>query len=784
MLLEKLLADELETEIEKVTAAVKLLDDGATVPFIARYRKEATGGLTDRQLRQLEKRLEYLRELEQRKQTILHSIEQQDKLTETLKTTIQQITSKTDLEDLYLPYRPKRHTKAQKAKEAGLEPLLEAILSQAQQAPEALAQDYLSEKHNVDSTKAALEGAKHILVERLSDNPHLIKRCRTQLEKNSCLFSTLHPQKKEHTQDKKVAHFKDYFDYKEAYHKVPSHRALALLRGRKQGILQLKIDLDNTDQALHTCQKLLEDTLELNQRPANTPTANTNQHWLSTACHWAWRTKLHPKLEAELLATLKARSDEQAIDVFAENLRNLLLAAPAGNRVTLGLDPGLRTGVKAAITGKTGEVLTTGTIFPHEPQKQWKQALQQLQKWVEDYTVELIAIGNGTASRPTSKLIDELLKTIDRQPTKVIVSEAGASVYSASELADNELPDMDVSLRGAVSIARRLQDPLAELVKIEPKSIGVGQYQHDVDQTLLGKSLHNTIEDCVNAIGVDINTASVALLSQVSGINNTLANNIIRHRESNGPFQGRQELKQIPRFGDKTFELAAGFLRIPQGKHPLDASSVHPESYIVVENMSAAANTHLRDLIGNSTCIKTLKPESFICAEFGLPTIIDILAELEKPGRDPRSSFKTAQFRKDITTVEDLAIGMQLEGIVTNVTHFGAFVDIGLYEEGMVHISQLSDQFVSDPQKIVRTGDIVKVKVLETDTERKRIALTMKQNPNEKPAFNASKNKLSPTHQSNKKPKPKKKTSVNKPEKTFQNNTLAAAFNKAKSMKK
>lgn len=780
--IENSLADELNVRLEQVQKTVTLLDEGATVPFIARYRKEVTGGLTDDQLRALEKRLVYLRELEERRDTILRSIEQQGKLTDELKAQLCKADSKTDLEDLYLPYKPKRQSKAQKARDAGLQPLLARILAEADCEPLAVAADFLNEEAGVATAEAALEGARHIFIDDRNNDVELVRMLRQRLVEEGMVVSAVAPAYKDKPKDKKVNHFSDYLDHQELYSKVPSHRVLAMLRGRQQGVLQLKLDLPVEGDQKHPGQGMIEAQIKLGERPEG-----DNRKWLTDCCRWAWRTRLHPRLESELITALRLQADEQAIDVFARNLKNLLLAAPAGNRVTLGLDPGLRTGVKVAIVGASGDVIFHDTIFPHEPQKQWDQSLAQLKTWVEKHNVELIAIGNGTASRETSRLVSELLSGMKQRVTKVVVSEAGASVYSASELASKELPDLDVSFRGAVSIARRLQDPLAELVKIEPKSIGVGQYQHDVDQMILNRSLLNVVEDCVNAIGVDVNTASAPLLAQVSGINSTLAQNIVKFRESNGPFSTRDALRQVPRFGDRTFELSAGFLRVVKGEETLDGSAVHPEAYSVVHQMAEQINVDVKSLVGNSAKIRDLKPEDFVTETFGLPTITDILAELEKPGRDPRDAFKAAEFREDVQSIKDLKHGMKLEGVVTNVTHFGAFVDVGLYQEGLVHISELSDQFVKDPHTVVKAGDIVSVKVLEVDHDRERVALTMKSAPS-KPARASN-------EQGERRSQPKRKSGRNDSGRQssrrqesrggdMPKNTLASAFSNARQLRK
>ncbi|MEJ2669153.1 MAG: Tex family protein [Gammaproteobacteria bacterium] len=798
---EQKIAEELCVQIEQVQKTVALLDDGATVPFIARYRKEATGGLTDEQLRTLEKRLAYLRELEERRETILRSVEQQGKLTEALKVQFMAAENKTDLEDLYLPYKPKRQTKAQKAREAGLEPLLAMLLKTDTLDPQAAARDFVNVEGGVDSVDVALEGARHIFIDDCNNNVELVRSLRQQLLDSGQVFSSIAPAYKDKLKDKKVIHFADYVDHREPYHAVPSHRALAMLRGRQQGVLQLKVDLPLDEGEVHPGQTAIAASIQLAQRADS-----ANKSWLSECCRWAWRTRLHPRLESELLTELRMKADEQAIEVFARNLKNLLLAPPAGNRVTMGLDPGLRTGVKVAIVGESGDVLLHDTIFPHEPQKKWEASLAKLKQWVEAYHVELIAIGNGTASRETGRLVSELLsKCLDKDKAdsvkKVIVSEAGASVYSASELATQELPDLDVSFRGAVSIARRLQDPLAELVKIEPKSIGVGQYQHDVDQMILNRTQLNVVEDCVNAIGVDVNTASIALLAQVSGISATLAQNIVRYREANGPFPSREALRCIPRFGDRTFELAAGFLRVVKGEQVLDASAVHPEAYGLVQQMAQHITVDVKALIGNVERIRQLSADDFVNEQFGLPTVTDILAELEKPGRDPRDAFKAAEFRDDVQSIDDLKPGMKLEGVVTNVTHFGAFVDIGLYQEGLVHISELSDQFVKDPHAVVRAGDIVSVRVLDIDRERDRVALSMKSDASAHKRAGAHSNTDGGAHSASRRLKPgaskqgetktKKKAEGaransrrNHGTQDMPRNTLAEAFNNARLLRK
>lgn len=713
----QIIAQELEISARQVDTAVSLLDDGATVPFIARYRKEATGGMNDTQLRYLESRLVYLRELEERREAILRSIEKQGKLAGELEQQILMAASKTVLEDLYLPYRPKRRTKAQIAREAGLEPLALRLLENPELNPEETAADYLNPDQGVEDERAALEGARYILMEQFAEDASLLGQLREYLWREGKLGARVQKGKEE--QGKKFA---DYFDYQEVIHKIPSHRALALFRGRNEGILDLTLDIPAAEQGeRHPFEIMAARHFGIEDR------GRSADVWLLQTVHWAWKTKLSVRLETDLKLRLRYQAEETAISVFSRNLRSLLLAAPAGLRSAMGLDPGIRTGVKVAIVDKTGKLLETATIYPHPPRNQWEDSLHILYEQARKHGVELVSIGNGTASRETDQLVTELIK---RHPElklqKVIVNEAGASVYSASEFAALELPEIDVSLRGAVSIARRLQDPLAELVKIDPKAIGVGQYQHDVNQTQLGRALANAIEDCVNGVGVDINTASSALLSHVSGFTPALARNTVEYRDANGAFRSREGLMQVPRFGDKTFELAAGFLRITGGENPLDASAVHPEAYPVVQRIINATGRDIGDLIGATAFLNLLQPAQFTDMRFGLPTVQDILKELEKPGRDPRPEFKTAVFKADITTIDDLKPGLVLEGVITNVTAFGAFVDIGVHQDGLVHISALADHFVKDPHEVVSAGDIVKVKVLEVDKARRRIGLTMR----------------------------------------------------------
>ena len=714
------ISQELAARPAQVAAAVQLLDEGATVPFIARYRKEVTGGLDDVQLRQLEERLGYLRELEERRDLVLRSIEEQGKLTADLKGEILAADTKQRLEDLYLPYKPKRRTKAQIAREAGLEPLALGLLEDPGQEPEALATRFVDAAKGVADGVAALEGARQILMERFAEDPELTGRLREGLWEQGLLRASVIPGK-EHEGSK----FSDYFDFREALAKIPSHRALALFRGRNQGVLGLDLLPGEPGTKGEDPDAVWVQTLAAHfgiqdrGRPADA--------WLRETARKAWRIKLFTRLDLDLKSRLLAAAEEEAIRVFARNLSALLLAAPAGRLPTLGLDPGLRTGVKVAVVDGTGRVVATDTIYPHVPRNQWDASIARLAILAQAHGVKLISIGNGTASRETDRLARDLIK---RHPElglrSLVVSEAGASVYSASEYASHELPDMDVSLRGAVSIARRLQDPLAELVKIEPKAIGVGQYQHDVNQSQLARSLEKVVEDCVNAVGVDLNTASVPLLTQVSGLSRSLAENIVHYREAHGAFSNRAALKAVPRLGDKTFQLCAGFLRVPDGDEPLDASAVHPEAYPVVRRILTRAGKGIRELIGDVATLRRLDPAQFTDDQFGLPTVKDILAELEKPGRDPRPEFKAAEFLEGVETLDDLREGMVLEGTVTNVTNFGAFVDIGVHQDGLVHISALADRFVKDPHEVVKTGDLVKVKVLEVDKSRKRIALSMR----------------------------------------------------------
>ena len=728
--IEQRLALELAAKPVQVAAAIALLDEGATVPFIARYRKEATGGLDDTQLRNLEERLRYLRELEDRREAIVNSITEQGKMTPELLDAVMHAEDKTRLEDLYLPYKQKRRTKAQIAIEAGLAPLAEALLADPSLNPDEQAAGYLREAFEtadgknpgVADAKAALDGARQILMERFAEDATLLQSLREYVQDHGVVESKVVDGKQEEGEK-----FADYFDYSEPLAAVPSHRALALLRGRREGMLDVTLRLDTEEEkpkwdAPHNpCESRISARFGIKQagRPAD--------KWLADTVRWTWRVKSFMHLETELMGALREKAELDAINVFATNLKALLLAAPAGPRATMGLDPGLRTGVKVAVVDATGKVVDTSTIYPHQPRNDWHGSLHTLSQLAAKHNVSLVSIGNGTASRETDKLAQDLIKQCpELKLTKIVVSEAGASVYSASEYASRELPELDVSLRGAVSIARRLQDPLAELVKIDPKSIGVGQYQHDVNQSELAKSLDTVIEDCVNSVGVDLNTASAPLLSRVSGLSSAVAASIVRWRDANGAFRNRQQLLDVSGLGAKTFEQSAGFLRIRGGDNPLDQSGVHPETYPVVEKILGAVNKPAAEVMGRSDVIRALKPEAFADAKFGAITVKDILAELEKPGRDPRPDFKVARFNDGVEDIKDLQPGMTLEGTVSNVAQFGAFVDLGVHQDGLVHVSQLSNKFVNDAREVVKTGDIVKVKVLEVDLARKRISLTMK----------------------------------------------------------
>ena len=782
--IEQRLALELSAKPAQVAAAITLMDEGATVPFIARYRKEVTGGLDDTQLRLLEDRLNYLRELEDRRKAILSSIEDQGKMTPELLKAIMLAEDKTRLEDLYLPYKIKRRTKAQIALEAGLEPLANDLLQNPSLEPEVEAAKYLKEAFTSDQgenpgvldTKSALEGARQILMERFAEDATLVQSLRAYLQDHGVVESKVIAGKEQEGEK-----FSDYFDYSEPVMAIPSHRALALFRGRREQILMVNLRLDSEEEkpkwdAPHNpCESRIANHFKIKNdgRPAD--------QWLAETVRWTWRIKCSLHLESELMGALRERSETEAINVFARNLKALLLAAPAGPRVTIGLDPGMRTGVKVAVVDATGKVVDTEVIYPHQPKNDWAGSVHTLSKLAEKHQATLISIGNGTASRETDKLAQDLIKARpELGMTKIVVSEAGASVYSASEYASKELPGMDVSLRGAVSIARRLQDPLAELVKIDPKSIGVGQYQHDVMQTQLAKSLIAVVEDCVNAVGVDVNTASAPLLARVSGLSSTVAEGIVSYRDSNGAFKSRSDLRSVPRLGEKTFEQAAGFLRIMNGDDPLDASAVHPESYPLVEKILKDIKKGVKEVIGDASLLKTLQVEKYADEKFGVPTVTDILKELEKPGRDPRPEFTTATFKDGVEKVSDLKVDMILEGVVTNVAAFGAFIDIGVHQDGLVHISALANSFVKDPHTVVKAGQVVKVKVLEVDEKRKRIALTMRLS-DEAPKT-GSREKLEqgaqhrPRTQEARRPQDDRRLAAAPPV----NNAMAAAFGKLK----
>jgi uncharacterized protein len=720
----QLIAKELGVGPQQVAAAVALLDEGATVPFIARYRKEATGNLDDTQLRNLEERLLYLRELEDRRATIVASIEEQGKLTGELRAALDAAATKQALEDIYLPYKPKRRTRAQIAREAGLEPLADTLFGNPTLDPETEAAKYVDVEKGVADAKAALEGARDILVERFVETAELLAKLRARMWEQGVVTSKVAKGKETAEEEK----FRDYYDYSETIRTIPSHRALALFRGQSLGVLKIELDLDEkavAGPAPHPCVAAIAAHFGIADR------GRRADKWLAEVCHWTWRVKAHTHIAVELLAQLREAAEAEAIKIFGRNLHELLLAAPAGPKAVLGLDPGIRTGCKVAVVDKTGKMLDTATVYPHQPRNDWQGALATLARLVVQHGVELISIGNGTASRETDKLAAEVIKLIaakmpERKVAKIVVSEAGASVYSASAFAAAEFPGLDVSLRGAVSIARRLQDPLAELVKIDPKSIGVGQYQHDVNQRALARSLDAAVEDCVNAVGVDVNTASAPLLARVSGLNGALAKNIVEYRDANGPFRNRKTIRKVPRMGDKTFEQAAGFLRVNDGDNPLDRSAVHPEAYPVIERILAWINKDIAAVMGQPAALKGLAPAEFTDEKFGVPTVRDIIAELEKPGRDPRPEFKTAVFQDGVEALADLQPGMILEGVVTNVAAFGAFVDVGVHQDGLVHVSALANKFVKDPHEIVKPGQIVKVKVMDVDVKRQRISLTMR----------------------------------------------------------
>lgn len=762
------IAEELAVREIQVNAAIQLLDEGATVPFIARYRKEVTGALDDTQMRQLEERLHYLREMEERRGTILASIEEQGKLTPELKKSLLEADTKNRLEDLYLPYKPKRRTKAQIAREAGLEPLADSLLEDPTRDPEALAAGYLNREAGIGDNKAALDGARQILMERFAEDADLLARLREFLTDNALLAARLVEGK-----EQEGAKFRDYFEHNEPLSKVPSHRALAMFRGRNEGVLSLNLLMDAEEKPTdtHVCEGMIAEHWHIADegRPAD--------RWLREVVRWTWRVKLLTHLQTDLLGQLRERAEQEAIEVFARNLKDLLLAAPAGQKATIGLDPGLRTGVKVAVIDATGKVVDHGAIYPNPPQKRTQEAEATLLHLIRQHRVELVAIGNGTASRETDKFVGDLLKANpDLNTRKVMVNEAGASIYSASEFAAREFPDLDVTIRGAVSIARRLQDPLAELVKIEPKSIGVGQYQHDVSQVQLARQLDAVVEDCVNAVGVDVNTASVPLLTRVSGLNQSIATNIVGLRDTAGRFNNRKALLKVSRFGDKTFEQAAGFLRVSGGDNPLDASAVHPESYGVVEDIAARQQRDVSSIIGDSRFLRALNAADYTSGTVGLPTVQDIISELDKPGRDPRPEFKMAEFQEGVEKISDLVPDMVLEGTVTNVTNFGAFVDIGVHQDGLVHISALSDKFVKDPHAVVKAGDIVRVKVMEVDQPRKRIGLSMRLADR---AADQAEKRGGPRRERSDSHRPRKQ----RQQKPAANNAFAAAFANAKQTK-
>ncbi len=765
------IAEELGVRPQQVEAAVGLLDEGSTVPFIARYRKEVTGSLDDTQLRHLEERLRYLRELDERRASILSSIEEQGKLTPELAREIKLADTKTRLEDLYLPYKQKRRTKGQIALEAGLGELADGLFNDPSLTPENEAARFVDAEKGFADVKAVLEGAKYILMERFAEDAGLLDKLRSYLKQEAVLSARVVAGKEE-----EGAKFRDYFAHDELLRNAPSHRALAIFRGRNEGVLSASLKVgEELPGTLHPCELMIGQHvgIENHSRPAD--------KWLGEVVRWTWKVKLYTHLETDLFGELRDNAEGEAINVFAHNLHDLLLAAPAGPRATLGFDPGLRTGCKIAVVDATGKLLDHTTVYPHAPKNDWDRTIAIMAALCAKHSVELIAIGNGTASRESDKLVAELVKKYPAlKITKIMVSEAGASVYSASELAAREFPDLDVSIRGAVSIARRLQDPLAELVKIDPKSIGVGQYQHDVSQVKLARGLDAVVEDCVNAVGVDVNTASVALLTRISGLNATLAQNIVAHRDANGPFATRAALKKVSRLGEKTFEQAAGFLRVMNGDNPLDASAVHPEAYPLVQRIAAGTDRDIRSLIGDSGFLKRLDPKQFTDETFGLPTVTDILQELDKPGRDPRPEFKTATFQDGVEDLKDLEPGMILEGVVTNVTNFGAFVDIGVHQDGLVHISALSEKFVKDPREAVKAGDVVKVKVMEVDIPRKRVGLSMRMS--DTPGEKVEGNRGGRGNGGNRQPqtqRPRETTTA-----APANNAMAALFANAKQLKK
>ena len=768
------IAEELAVNESQVVDTIELLDGGATVPFIARYRKEATGGLDDIQLRALEERLRYMRELDERRNAIISSIEEQDKMTAALRNSLDAADSKARLEDLYLPFKPKRRTKAQIAREAGLEPLAEALLADPTRDPETEAKSYLridvDDDTKIVDTNAALDGAKQILVEQFAEDAELVGSLREYIWENANLVSRVADGK-----ETDGAKFKDYFEYSEPLAKIPSHRALAVFRGRKEDVLRVSLSVGDPDTPPrpHPCEQRIANHFGISDQGRAADT------WLLGVAGWTWRVKISLHIELELMGRLWDAAEHEGIRVFAENLRDLLLAAPAGPRTTIALDPGFRSGVKVAVVDATGKLVDTTTIYPHEPQKKWDESIAIIAALALRHKAELISIGNGTASRETDKLSAELIvKYPELKLTKIMVSEAGASVYSASEYASKEFPDIDVSLRGAASIGRRLQDPLAELVKIEPKAIGVGQYQHDLSEVRLDRALDAVVEDCVNAVGVDLNMASSPLLARVSGVGSAIARNIVDYRDTHGAFTSRENLKSVPLLGDKTFEQCAGFLRIMEGNNPLDRSTVHPEAYPVVEKIIAHTKTDIRELIGNAVSLSELMAAEFSDAQFGEITVQDIIEELKKPGRDPRPEFKTASFKDGVEKVSDLTPGMILEGVVTNVANFGAFVDVGVHQDGLVHISQLADKFVKDPRDVVKPGDVVRVKVQEIDLPRKRISLTMKMGEGHARPAPAKTENTRPKSQARVKKSVKPKALARPPETSL--TALAEAFNKAR----
>lgn len=779
------IAQELNVNQVQVDAAITLLDDGSTVPFISRYRKEVTGGLDDSQLRQLNDRLGYLRELNDRRASVLASIEEQGKLTPELRTAIEKADTKTRLEDLYLPYKKKRRTKGQIAIEAGLEPLADAIMQDFNIQPEQLAQQYLTTRFGIEDSKSALEGAKFILMERFAEHADLLARLRTLIAEKGMLMSSVIKGNEESGEK-----FRDYFDYRELISKIPPHRALALFRGRKEGVLSLKLDIPDIEHSdAHPCEAAIAHTFGTPYCPDGDLQGMPNaSKWLTEVVRWTWKVKLLLQIENDLFSSLRETAETEAIKVFADNLKDLLLASPAGQRATMGLDPGLRTGVKIALVDSTGQHVDNATIYPHAPKNQWRESISTLARLAKQHRIELLAIGNGTASRETEKLAQELIQQHpELKLTKVVVSEAGASVYSASEFAAAEFPQLDVTVRGAISIARRLQDPLAELVKIDPRSIGVGQYQHDLSQFKLARSLDAVVEDCVNAVGVEVNTASVALLNRVSGLSEAQASNIVEWRNTNGPLKSRAQLKQVPRLGPKAFEQAAGFLRIQNGDVALDASAVHPESYSLVKNIADSNGCKVIELLGNKSLLSKIEAKNYVSDAVGLPTVVDIISELDKPGRDPRPEFKVVSFKEGIEKISDLQPDMVLEGSVTNVTNFGAFIDIGVHQDGLVHISALANKFVKDPREVVKTGDIVKVKVMSVDPRRKRIALSMRLDDSAQDHESASpapSRAAKPKSQNTN--KPRKHTRKGKPAQpqARPENAFAAAFARAREREK